>query len=56
LWHVAYWLVIAAYVALVVALLSGWPDNRGADRIPVEIGEPLICGTYGCEEVDGNGG
>lgn len=42
---------LAAVLALVLVglLASGWPDHHGTDRIPTEVGTPLVCGSHGCE-------
>lgn len=49
-WRVGSMLLLALYAALIVALLSGWPDNDGEKRIPDPM-PALYCGARGCEEI-----
>lgn len=52
-WLPAVIVVAALYTAVLVWILTGAHDDNGAARIPVEVGRPMVCGTFGCEEVDG---
>lgn len=57
-WRVGMWLVVAvwAVAAVVVGRMVLANDDNGAAWVPqVEIGEPLVCGTFGCEPVNGGG-